>query len=73
MPTGTILVFPPDEKKLAGFGLYARVPGHDQKADLTRQLGRLVEFAAHNQMRVTKTVSGIGSGLNGRRPKLLSC
>ncbi|MCD5417374.1 IS607 family transposase [Candidatus Bipolaricaulota bacterium] len=71
MPTGTILVFPPDEGEIGNVALYARVSSSDQKDDLTRQLGRLVEFAAGKGMTVAKTVSEIGSGLNGRRPKLL--
>ena len=71
MPTGTILVFPPDEGEIGNVALYARVSSSDQKDDLTRQLGRLVEFAADNRMTVVGTVSEIGSGLNGRRPKLL--
>lgn len=71
MPTGTILVFPPDKGRIGNVALYARVASGDQRDDLTRQLGRLAEFAASNRMTVVKAVSEIGSGLNGRRPKLL--
>ncbi|GAC1580451.1 MAG: IS607-like element IS1535 family transposase [Candidatus Dormibacteria bacterium] len=54
----------------AGVALYARVSSHDQRADLEGQLGRLVAWAAANGMSVTHTVSEVGSGMNGSRPKL---
>jgi len=50
--------------------LYARVSSHDQKSDLQRQLGRLVEWSAQRGLHVTQTVSEVGSGMNGSRPKL---
>jgi putative resolvase len=50
--------------------LYARVSSHDQRRDLERQLGRLVEWAAQRGLQVTQTVSEVGSGMNGSRPKL---
>jgi putative resolvase len=50
--------------------LYARVSSHDQRQDLERQLGRLVEWAAQRGLQVTQTVSEVGSGMNGSRPKL---
>ncbi|MGH7910114.1 MAG: IS607 family transposase [Candidatus Dormibacteraceae bacterium] len=50
--------------------LYARVSSHDQRADLERQLGRLSDWATQQGMRVTQTVSEVGSGMNGSRPKL---
>ncbi|MBT9163271.1 MAG: hypothetical protein DDT24_00176 [Chloroflexi bacterium] len=52
--------------------MYARVSSIDQKADLERQLGRLVTFADTNELTVTKAVSEVGSGLNGKRRKLLA-
>lgn len=33
-------------------------------------MGRLAGWASHPKLVVTRTVTGIGSGLNGRRPKL---
>jgi len=74
LPTGTILVHPPiveSTKSIKTAALYARVSSHDQKGDLQRQLGRLVEFATQNNYNVIETVSEVGSGLNGRRKKLL--
>jgi len=71
--TGTILV---DSKQASGketegsVTLYARVSSHDQKADLERQLGRLVAWAGLRELAVTQVVTEVGSGLNGTRPKL---
>jgi putative resolvase len=50
--------------------LYARVSSHDQRQDLDRQLGRLVEWAVRRGLQVTQTVAEVGSGMNGSRPKL---
>ncbi len=55
-----------------GVALYARVSSHDQKGDLERQVARLVEWAAERKMRVVRVVKEVGSGLNGKRPGLLS-
>lgn len=71
LPTGTIIVHPnkaPAEGKVA---LYARVSSSDQKNDLEAQMGRLVTFATGQSLTVGAAVSEIGSGLNGRRPKLM--
>ncbi len=68
--TGTIIVYPivPAGE---GVALYARVSSADQKSDLERQLGRLVTYANDQKLKVVKSVTEIGSGLNGRRHKLL--
>ena len=50
--------------------LYARVSTHDQRQDLERQLGRLVEWAVQRGLQVTQTVAEVGSGMKGSRPKL---
>lgn len=50
--------------------LYARVSSADQKDDLTRQVARLSEWAAQEKLLVGSVVSEVGSGMNGRRPKL---
>jgi len=52
--------------------LYARVSASDQKADLARQVDRLRMFAAGKGYEQIEVVSEIGSGLNGRRPRLLN-
>jgi putative resolvase len=68
-PTGTILV-----KKLEAeenhVAIYARVSSSDQKTDLDRQVSRLLQFANAQNWLVAKTVTEIGSALNGHRPKL---
>lgn len=53
-----------------GVVLYARVCSHDQRADLERQVGRLAVWASEQGLRVSDTVSEVGSGMNGSRPKL---
>ncbi|MFB7713981.1 recombinase family protein [Streptomyces sp. NPDC056105] len=52
-----------------GLGRYARVFSHDQKADLERQLARLVAWAATAGHGVVRGESEIGSGVNGGRSK----
>ena len=53
-----------------GVVLYARASGHDQRADLDRQVARLTEGATAHGMVVAEVVREVGSGLNGKRPKL---
>ena len=70
MPTGTIIV--KENEPVSGTAaLYARVSSHDRKNDLNAQLGRLSAFASSRKLNVTNTVTEIGSGLNGHRPKLM--
>ena len=69
--TGTILVYP-TKKRSGQVALYARVSSQDQKRDLERQIARLAQYASENRLHVAKVISEIGSGLNGKRPKLLS-
>ena len=69
--TGTILVETPDEQPDESVALYARVSSHDQRKDLDRQLARLSEYAAEKHLRVVESISEVGSGLNGKRKKLL--
>jgi predicted site-specific integrase-resolvase len=71
LPSGTILVHPPEVGSSETAALYARVSSGDQKPDLERQLGRLTTFATSQGMAVVKSVSEVGSGLNGHRPKLM--
>jgi putative resolvase len=70
LPSGTILV---EVAKPAGHRrvvLYARVSGHDQRADLDRQVARLTGWATDSGFEVGQVVGEVGSGLNGKRPKL---
>ena len=68
-PTGTILVKPVVAEGVTA--VYARVSSSDQKGDLDGQVARLVAFANPRGLAVSRTVSEIGSGLNGRRPRLM--
>jgi putative resolvase len=69
LPTGTILVeAPPPEGATV---LYARVSSADQKEDLERQVQRLQAFAREQGWAEVRVVTEIGSGLNGKRKKLL--
>src|SRR5215469_1726189 len=71
LPTGTILVEPVPLAEKRGAAVYARVSSGDQKKDLERQLARLVEHATAKGLSIVKSVSEIGSGRNGHRPKLI--
>lgn len=50
--------------------VYARVSSHDQRRDLGRQVARVAEWATANGHAVGEVVTEVGSGLNGKRPKL---
>ena len=47
--------------------VYARVSSGDQKEDLDRQVGRVVEWATQRGYRPDEVVKEIGSGLKGNR------
>lgn len=75
LATGTIIVKEPEASYEAGPSsvvLYARVLSSDQKQDLDRQLSRLVEYTTSHGLQVKGAIKEIGSGLNGKRTKLLS-
>jgi len=46
------------------------VSSHDQRADLDRQVARLTAWATGREWSVAQVVTEVGSGLNGKRPKL---
>ena len=50
--------------------VYARVSSHDQRSDLERQVALLTEWATGRGLDVGQVVCEVGSGLNGKRPKL---
>jgi putative resolvase len=71
LETGTIWVHTQTADADAGRSVvYARVSSHDQSADLDRQVARLTEWATSSGHVVADVVTEVGSGLNGRRPKL---
>jgi putative resolvase len=69
LPAGTIWVEAPHPEGITV--LYARVSSADQKEDLERQVQRLQAFAQEQGWTEVKAVTEIGSGLNGKRKKLL--
>jgi putative resolvase len=69
LPSGTILLDPPP-KPSGAVVAYCRVGSPDQKADLERQAGRVLTACSERGIRIDRTVTEIGSGLNGRRTKL---
>jgi putative resolvase len=71
LSTGTIVVDAPEPVICERVALYARVSSHDQRNDLDRQLARLSQFAAEHNLHVTESVAEVGSGLNGKRRKLM--
>jgi putative resolvase len=74
LPSGTILVEVPggtsDGTQEQRVVLYARVSAHDQRTDLDRQVARLSAWAAGQGIVVAEVVGEVGSGTNGRRPRL---
>lgn len=71
LATGTVIIHARPANEPPGVALYARVSSADQKADLNRQLSRLVEFSAKHGFCVVEAVQETGSGLHGRRKALL--
>jgi len=69
LATGTILV-DPAATETGVVVAYCRVSSHEQKADLERQAGRVLTLSSECGIRIDRTVTEIGSGLNGRRTKL---
>jgi len=72
LPTGTILVTPEERSGNTEVAVYGRVSSAGQKKDLERQMARLLEYSTKNRMSIARAVKEIGSGLNGRRKKLVS-
>ena len=75
MPTGTVIVTESSSQVTASTGvtvaLYARVSSSDQRNDLDAQLGRLATYAVNQRWAVVESVTEVGSGLDGHRPKLM--
>ncbi len=70
LESGTIWVDVVAEDVAGRAVLYARVSSHDQRSDLDRQVGRLTQWATSNGYEIGEVVCEVGSGLNGKRPKL---
>ena len=73
LASGTVIVHEvkPIGSHVGNVALYARVSSADQKNDLDRQLGRLLEYAVSHKMPVVDSVKEIGSGLNGHRKGMM--
>ncbi|MFJ3975386.1 IS607 family transposase [Streptomyces sp. NPDC090021] len=72
-PSGTWLVDEPAPAAVVESGrvvAYCRVSSAGQKADLERQVARVVAGANGLGLAVAEVVTEVGSGLNGRRRKL---
>ncbi|MFE9204260.1 IS607 family transposase [Micromonospora sp. NPDC007230] len=52
--------------------VYARVSSADQRADLDRQVARVVTWATGRNLPVSQVVTEVGSALNGHRKKFLA-
>lgn len=72
-PSGTIIVTeqekPPIAQKVA---IYARVSSSEHRENLERQAERLSQYCTVRGYQVAMVVKEIASGVNDRRPKLLS-
>ncbi len=66
LPNGRYYVVVPPEND-GRCVVYARVSSGDQREDLDRQVGRVVEWATQQGYRPDEVVKEIGSGLNGNR------
>lgn len=65
------VILPDDTPAMLTVG-YARVSSYEQKSQLEPQANRLWAYAGQNGIVLDSVVSEIASGLNDRRPKLLS-
>ena len=69
LDTGTILVEPAAQSSGRTVA-YCRVSSADQRDDLDRQARRVAQECARQGFTLDSTVTEVGSGLNGNRPKL---
>lgn len=69
-PSGTWLVTEPALPAAGRVAAYCRVSSGDQKADLERQVARVVQGATGQGLAIADVVSEVGSGVSGRRRKL---
>ena len=69
-PSGSWLILEPAPEGNGRAVAYCRVSSADQKADLDRQVARVVREANRRGIAISGTITETGSGLNGRRRKL---
>jgi len=70
LPSGTILVDTPGSPPGGRVVLYARVTAYDQRGELDRQVAKLTAWATGQGMVVADVVREVGTGVNGKRPRL---
>jgi putative resolvase len=70
LESGTIWVDAAPADESGRVVVYARVSSHGRRHDLERQVARLTDWATRNGHAVGEVVTEVGSGLNGKRPKL---
>ncbi|MFF2384622.1 IS607 family transposase [Streptomyces sp. NPDC058108] len=68
--SGTWLVDEPTPVAAGKVVAYCRISSADQKADLDRQVARVVQAVTGLGLPVAEVVTEVGSGLNGRRRNL---
>ncbi len=71
LETGTILVTLPAAQPGGTAAIYARVASHDHRPELDRQIARLAAWAGRHGYAVSRTEAEVGSGLTGRRRRLM--
>ena len=69
-PSGSWLILEPAPEGNGRAVAYCRVSSADQKADLDRQVARVVREANRRGIAISDTITETGSGLDGRRRKL---
>jgi len=67
--TGTILV-DVEPRRAGRLVIYARVSSHDQRVELDRQVARVTQWATRQGLAEDEVIAEVGSGVNGKRPKL---
>jgi predicted site-specific integrase-resolvase len=72
-PSGTIIVMAEEPTmQTEKVAIYARVSTRERKDNLERQIERLSSYCAAKGYQISLSVKEIASGVNDRRPKLLS-
>jgi predicted site-specific integrase-resolvase len=75
LPSGTIMVFPPEERQEThqpmSVAIYARVSAAENRPDLERQAHRLIAYCSAKGYQITQIVKEVGSGVNDSRPRFL--
>jgi predicted site-specific integrase-resolvase len=75
LPSGTIVVFLPEERREThqpvSVAVYARVSAAENRPDLERQADRLMAYCSAKGYQITQVVKEVGSGVNDGRPRFL--